>query len=31
VTNDTTTPAQLVGNTLLGNPITPLKGAGTVQ
>ncbi len=31
VTNDTQASAQLVGNTLLGNPITPLKGNGTVQ
>ena len=31
VYNHTTTPAQLVGNTLKGNPITPLKGPGTVQ
>lgn len=31
VTNDTTTPAQLTGNKLLGNTTTPLKGPGTVQ
>jgi hypothetical protein len=30
-TNDTVISAQLVGNTLLGNPITPLLGPGTVQ
>ena len=31
VTNDTKTPARLVGNTFLGNPVTPLKGPGTVK
>lgn len=31
VWNHTTTPAQLVGNTLLGNPTTPLKGPGSVK
>lgn len=31
VTNDTSTSAELTGNTLLGNPTTPLKGDGTVN
>jgi hypothetical protein len=31
VDNYTTTPAALVGNTLQGNPVTPLEGPGTVQ
>lgn len=31
VYNHTQTPAELVGNTLLGNKITPLVGAGTVK